>query len=229
MAIISFAPWVGDVKGKIGPAVVQGGKSGPILRKRVIPINPGTSAQTTVRGRMSVRSKAWKGLTESQRTSWDGAAASAAWTQTNSFGNPFQLSGEALYVKLNLVIASVGGSAIAAVPSKATFASIVLGAITAAAGTPALTLAYTGTLGGNDYLVVSASPQVSAGLMSPKSTSFVQIAELQTASPLNLLSAYTSYHGTLVAANKIWLKVSQVNETTGESVDLGTVSVVIAS
>lgn len=229
MAKISFAAWVGDVAGRVGNAVVQRGKAGNTLRERVIPINPESTAQVTVRGRLTARSKAWAGLTESQRNAWDSAAASAAWTQTDSFGNPFQLSGEQLYLKLNLVIASVGASAISSPPTKATFNDITLGALTATAGTPSLSLAFTGTLGGNDYLVVEASPQVSAGIMSSKSVSFKQIAEYQGASPANLLSDYTGFFGTLVAGNKIWLRVKQVNELTGEEVVRGTVSAIVGA
>ena len=229
MAKVNYSTLVADVAGKVGNVVFQRGKAGPIVRSRVIPINPKSLSQSLVRSRMTVRSKAWASLSESQRSSWDSAAASASWTQTDTFGNSFQLSGEQLYIKLNLVIASVGGSAIASPPSKASFAAIAIGTVTAAAGTPAISMPYTGTLGGNDYLVVSASAQVSAGIMSSKSVAFKQIAEVQSATPINLLTAYTSEHGALVAGNKIWFSVAHVNELTGEAVDLGTVSVVIGA
>ena len=216
MAKITFGALVGVVAGSIGNVVVQRSKAGQTLRERVIPANPKTTAQVAVRNKMTVRSKAWSALSESQRGGWDTAAASNDWTQTDTLGNSFKLSGEQLYLKLNLELESIGVAPISAVPTKAAFASIALSTITLTAGTPVFSVAYTGTLPATETLKLRASRQGSAGIMSSKSVQFVDVVFSSAASPINALTAYTGIYGALVAGQKIWLELIQVSETSGE-------------
>lgn len=229
MGKISYAAWVDDVAGKVGNAVFQRGRAGNIVRKRSIPINPRTTAQVAARALMSTQSKVWRTLTESQRTAWDNAAASAEWTQTDSFGNPFQLSGEQLYLKLNLNLLDISATPITSPPSKAEFTAIVLGAITIAVTGPAFTIAFTGTLDASETLVVSASPQVSAGVMSAKSVRFAAIMDYTSTSPIDAQSAYEAAFGAPVAGQKIFVRVEMVSETSGERILVGEGSDIVAA
>lgn len=229
MAKVKYAAIIDDIKGKIGNTVFQGGKAGPIVRGRVIPINPRSSAQLNVRGNLTSLSKAWASLTENERLAWDSAAASGDWRETDAFGNSFNLSGEQLYLKLNLVIDFIGETRLTNPPSKASFDAITLGALTAAAGTPAMTLAFTGTLSANFQFMISASAQVSAGIMSSKSVSFANIANTTGTSPINVLSAYTSKYGTLVAGRKVFIRMEIASDVTGETVLVGETSAIIAA
>lgn len=229
MAKISFSPIVDDIRGALGNSVIQQGKANSIVRKRAIPSNPRSGAQISVRNLVSVRSKAWASLTEAQRTAWDSAASSATWRQTDSMGRQFQLSGEQLYMKLNLQLAAIDETAITSPPVKEAFASLSVGTITATAGTPSLSVAYGGTLGANETLLLRMSNKASAGIMSAKSVSFVDIQYTAAASPINALTAYVARFGALVAGQKLWVELVQVNAVTGEANVVGRASKIVAA
>lgn len=229
MGKIAYAAWVDDVAGKVGNAVFQRGKAGNTIRKRSIPINPRTTAQIAARALMTTYSKNWRGLTEAQRTAWDNAAASPEWTQTDTFGNPFQLSGEQLYLKLNLNLADISATPITSPPTKAEFTAIALGAVTIAVTGPAFTVAFTGTLDSSETLVLSASPQGSQGIMSAKTVRFAQIMDYTSTSPIDAQSAYEAVFGTPVEGQKIFVRLEMVSETSGERILIGEGSDIVAS
>lgn len=229
MARVKYSPIIDSVNGKIANVVFQDGKAGAIVRNRVVPANPNTAAQASARNILSSVSKAWAGLTDAQRGAWDTAAASSEWRQTNGYGEGFQLSGEQLYIKLNSVIDFIQETRLTTPPSKATFDSITLGALTAAAGTPALSLAFSGTLSSNFQFMISASPQVSQGNMSSKSVRFSNINNTTGTTPLNLLTAYTTKFGTLVAGKKIFVRMEIASDLTGEVIVVGETSAIIGA
>lgn len=229
MARVKYSPIIDSINGKIANVVFQDGKAGAIVRNRVVPANPNTAAQANARGILSLISKSWAALSDAQRTSWDTAAASPEWRQTNAYGEGFQLSGEQLFIKLNSVIEFVQESTLTSPPSKATFDSITIGALTAAAGTPALSLAFSGTLSSNFQFNILASPQVSQGNMSSKSVRFSSINTTSGTTPINLLSAYTNKFGTLVAGKKIFVKLEIISDLTGEVLFVGETSAIVAA
>ena len=61
--------------GKRGLYVSQGGRYGQISRAFVIPSNPRTASQTSVRAILTRVAAAWRGLQESQRAAWTAAAS----------------------------------------------------------------------------------------------------------------------------------------------------------
>ena len=226
MGVVRFSVLVDEVIGKVGNVVFQNGNT---VRKLVTPRNPNTAAQIAQKALVTSISQAWRGLSESQRTSWNSAASSGEWALRDKFGTPYNPTGEALYMQLNLNIATAGGTSISSPPSKATLTALVLGTLTAAAGTPAFTVAYTGTLGTNESYVISATKQLSQGRMSVGDPDYREIAVGTSSSPVNILSAYTGIHGTLVAAKKVFVKLEIVNSLTGQRALVGTGSVIIAS
>lgn len=229
MAKAILAPILDGLSGKISNVVFQRNPAGFTARKRVKPSNPQTAAQSNVRSILTTVSQAWRGITEAQRTEWDTAAASAEWTQIDSYGNPFQLSGEQLYVKLNTVITILQETPITSPPAKATFDSITLGAFTATVTGTVLTIAYTGTLSSNFQFIFSASPTGSAGQMSFKSTRFSQILITTGSSPIDLSTAYGAVWGEFETGLKIWLKVQIASDLTGEVIDVGVTSTIVTA
>lgn len=229
MGKCTFAPFMGQIVGTVGNGVFQRSRAGNTIREKVVPINPKSSAQISVRGFLASLSKAWAGLTDSQRGQWDTAAASAEWTQKNAFGEDFQLSGEQLYLKLNLIIDFIGETRITTPPSKATFDSITLGTVTATAGTPSLSMPFTGSLSSNFQFMISASQQVSQGIMSTKSVSFRNILNTTGSTPIDLLTAYNNKFGTLVEGRKIYIRLEIASDLTGESLLVGETSVIVAA
>ena len=194
----------------------------------MIPTNPQTASQTAYRANMTTVSKGWSALTEDQRNAWNTAAASGNWTLTNRLGEQFNPSGEQLYVQLNLNLLLAGQSTISDVPAKATFPTLTMGALTSNGTTPALTIAYGGTLGAGNTIVVSATPNLSAGVMSPQDSSFRVVTTSAGASPIDILSAFTAKFGSVVTGQKIFVKLEIVNDTSGEKIAVGSTSAVAA-
>lgn len=75
MAKISFTPVVGDARGKAGRSVFSATRSGPIIRLRVVPLNPRSAAQTSIRSYLAAASRQFKALSSSELSNWTNYAA----------------------------------------------------------------------------------------------------------------------------------------------------------
>jgi hypothetical protein len=199
------------------------------LRIKAIPKNPRSATQIQQRARLTGQAQGWPGLTANERTAWESAAASGDWKFTDRLGTSFNPTGEQLFVKLNLNIATVGASAITEPPVKVETPIITLQAVTCTAGTPTFTIAYSGTLGTAHTLVVSATSQLSPGRMkAPKAgMRFIQVAT--GASPMDIEAAYTGLNGSLVAGKKIFYQVEIITEATGQRSFVGGGSVTVGA
>lgn len=71
-----------------------------VARERVVPTNPNTSYQQTVRANLSAAVSAWKSLSNEQRNSWESFASATPWQ--NSLGDPQPLTGQAIYISIRL-------------------------------------------------------------------------------------------------------------------------------
>ncbi len=70
MARVKFSPIISSIKGKLGNAVFQGGKSGFVLREKVQPRNRNTAKQALSRNRLNQAKSGWQGLNTDQRNTW---------------------------------------------------------------------------------------------------------------------------------------------------------------
>lgn len=71
-----------------------------IGRNHVVPTDPNTPAQQTVRTRFSGLVTAWQGLTAAQRNTWEGFAAHTPWK--NGLGDDVHLTGFNMYLAIAL-------------------------------------------------------------------------------------------------------------------------------
>ena len=220
---------VTEASGKIGGTVVGKGRSGQFARVRVKPVNPRTNAQIGQRSKFSVRSQGWRGLTEAQIQAWNAAADSGAFPLKNSLGVTFQPTGSQLYNQLNLNLAKIGQAAISDVPVKEALPAILLGALTSAAGTPALSQAFSGTLGSGYSLAIYATAPVSPGISRPPRSRFRYLTTYTSTSPANLLSAYQALYGDPIEGQKIFLYAEVVSETSGQTALAGSSVAVVAA
>ena len=212
---VKFGSLVVDGRGKIGGHVASKNRGGAYLRTKVTPVNPQTSFQATVRDRITTYSQGWRTLTAAQRAAWNGAVTS--WQKTDIFGDLKTPSGQNLYIRLNNNLLQAGQSAITSPPLPNSVVGPVTLALTAAAGTPAVSLVFTASpVAAATTFVVRMTPQVSAGKSFVKSLyrNLTTVAAAGT-SPVDLLSAYNARFGTLVAGQKIFVEVFAVSNTTG--------------
>ena len=216
-----------DGRNKINGFVASKNRYGPYFRTKVTPVNPQTDAQQTARNRLATNSQAWRGLTEAERQSWIDGAANFPFTDI--FGNTKTLSGQALYVKLNNNIALIGRTPIGTCPSPVALPAIESITLTATAGTPLVSLAYSiPDAAGDTYLVVFATPNVTPGKSFVKNLFRYnnKVAD-DTASPLVLTTSWQAAFGAPVEGDKIFVRAFLINTTTGQAgIPLQTVAIV---
>lgn len=225
---MKFGALVVDGRNKIGGQVASKNRGGSYLRTKVTPTNPQTVAQSTVRSIFTVLSQAWRTLTQSQRNAWN--AAVTDWQRTDIFGDIKSPSGFNLYMRLNQNLSLIGESAINVPPLAEGVANPGAITVTAAEGTPALSIVFAETpVPANTQFVVEATPPMSPGRNFVKSN-FRKIATIAAAgtSPFNALSAYQAKFGNPVEGQKITVRLKAVNENTGETSQYSVGSAIVA-
>lgn len=215
--------------GKLQGTVMSKGRSGAIARVRVKPTNPRTNKQIQQRSRLSVRSGNWRGLTAVQQAAWNAAAESGEWAKKNTLGISFNPTGAQLYNELNLNLEKIAASTIADVPVKASLPAVLLGALTAADATPALSLAFTGTLGANASLAIYATAPLSPGISRPSRSKYRYLSTYASTTPANLLSAYQALYGDPIEGQKIFVYAEVVSEISGQAAQAGSAVAVVAA
>lgn len=197
---------------------------GQYERTRAIPVNPGSTAQGTVRARMAANSAAWRALTGDQQAGWKDLGISLV--RTDSLGQSYSLQGNQAYASVNNIRVACGIAAVADAPAIATPTALLTATVTTTGGT--LSVAYTATpLAAATYLLIFASPQRSAGRNFEGDFRLIAVTAAAAASPHNLLAAYSSKFGAPVVGNKIFF--SLITATLGfESGPLMTSKVVTA-
>lgn len=216
MAKIMFGAIATDARGKIAGVVYSKNAAGAYIRQKVSPTQSLTTRRGLVRARMTNLSKYWSAtLTPAQVLAWN--AFSKNNPVTDVFGRTQTLSGIQTFCRLNAQILNVGGTQIDDPPASLTIQGITTITVTAAAGTPALSIAYGPTpLDTNVKLNVFATQQLPSGRTFTKSfMRWIFHSAAAAATPANVLSAYTAKFGALVEGTKIGILVNVVDETTG--------------
>jgi hypothetical protein len=116
MALFQFGSIVTGARNSVAGMTYSQNKGGTYIKAKPIPTNPRSSRQTAVRAMFAANAKLWSGvLTDAQRGAWTAFAASNPYT--NVFGQAKQLSGMAMMMSLNQVLANLGVSPIDNAPS----------------------------------------------------------------------------------------------------------------
>lgn len=217
MAKILTTAIVADIRNKLNGSVFSKNRYGSYVRTKVTPVNPQSNSQQNVRNILSTQSQAWRGLTEDQRQSWIDAAINFPFTDI--FGNSKILSGSTLFVKLNSNLVNAGVAPLTDAPSPAAIPQLTLGALTATAGTQALSQVFAATPVPADFKIcVQATGNIGPGKNFVKNQ-FRTISYLAAAatSPANLLAAFTAVHGALVEGQKVFIRAFYVSTITGQA------------
>ena len=111
---IKWGALVTEGRGKLGGHVASKNKSGAIMRTKVTPVNPQTSAQASARSRLGGNSQAWSALSEEQRRSWNALAQETS--KTNIFGDQYFPSGKNLFTSVNNNLVMVGEAQVSDAP-----------------------------------------------------------------------------------------------------------------
>jgi hypothetical protein len=218
-----------DIRGKQGGSVWSKNRAGNYLRQKVTPVNPRTLAQTAARNRFAQYSSGWRLLTTAQQTAWNAAVSS--YQRSNIFGDLHSLTGLQLYQRINQNLLASGGTPITSPAANKGVSVVTAGVLTYTSGTPALSLAYSANVPALTRVKVYATAPLSAGINFVKSQ-FRLISTLApaTASPANLLAAYTAKFGAVGAiGTKIFVRIVFVDQTSGVPSAVQIVSAVAAT
>ena len=180
---------------------------GQYQRSRAIPVNPRSSQQGIVRGRMSVNAAAWRALTDAQRSGWRDLASQMS--RTDALGQSYTLNGFGAYVSVNNNLLAAGDTALSDAPALVSPSTVATATITLTAAS--FSIAYTVTpLATGQRLIVYLSPQRAAGRAFEGDYRLVHVSAAAAASPANVLAAYTARFGVPVVGNRIFIAIHVV-------------------
>ncbi len=106
---------VTDASGSIGGMTASRNRSGLYLRSRVVPVDPATSRQQTMRSIMASLVSEWIDITEPERQAWRDYAANVE--HTPRFCGPIFLTGQNQFVRTNAVRHQNGFSTLIIAPT----------------------------------------------------------------------------------------------------------------
>jgi len=226
---IKFGSIVTEGRGKIGGHVASKNRSGAYLRTKVTPVNKQSTAQMSVRSRLSDIASAWRSLTEAQRESWNSAVSDYA--KTDIFGDTKNPTGSQLYQQLNNNLVNIGEAMIDTPLSPAAISNMDSIALAVAAGAGTMVLTYSPVIPATEKFIIRATPAVSAGVSFVKSEyRQIMVADSADVSPLSLATAYVETLGAIGAAgSKIFVQVIPVVIATGQQGTQLSVSAIIAA
>jgi hypothetical protein len=105
-----------DRRGRVGGAVISSNAVGWYIKAFVPPFKSRSEAQAEARAVFRTVANAWRGLTESQVDDWNTLAADPDYARLDWWGDPYQLTGFALFTSCNIVRLGMGLTISAAAP-----------------------------------------------------------------------------------------------------------------
>lgn len=190
--------------GSMAGTTASRNRFGQYWRRRAVPVNPNSTAQSQARARLSGQAELWDTLTDVQRAGW--ASLGASMSRTDSLGQTYTLTGIQAFVSVNSLNLTVGNAAVTAAPAFATPSTILT--ITITATSAALSIAYTATpLAAGERMMVFCSPQRSSGRNFEADYRLIAVTAAAAASPADIFTAYSARLGTPVTGNKIFVMV----------------------
>jgi len=219
---------ISEISGKIAATIFTRNRGGNIIRNRRTPINRRSVLQSIRRQGLGNLASSWRGITQAERDSWNGATGNFPYQ--NSLGETKFLSGEQLYIQFNQNLLLIGQSTIQTAPAPFAFATFTT-SLTAADGTPALSLVFTPTpLTANNYFNVFSTPNLSPGIGSPNASLFryLETVEPSDTSPADIVASFQALFGDPVETQKIFVEIRPVANTGQGGTPLRALAIVAA-
>ena len=212
---VKMGMFMTDAVGKSGGQCLQRNHYGLFARNIVIPTNPQTLPQQDRRAQLEFLTFNWQLLNDDERTNW--IAETANYPRTNSFGDTYYMTGQALYISLNLNLWKIGQAFISTPvtkvipPDVGTFAPVMK-------GTPsAFHLHFTALPNdGDSRYIVYASASTSPGKYYV-STALRSIAvhDMDADNVYDFGPDYDNYFGGNTADQKTFVKAVSVSSRCG--------------
>jgi hypothetical protein len=196
--------------GSIAGTTSSHNRAGQYTRNRRAPTQPvGTGRRAAIRTAFGSSAKGYAGLTGAQQAAW--SAYAAMYPITDALGQSITLTGQQMYIAINVQLLNCGQAQNALPP---------ISNVVASAGVPTLTVVHAGAItltpaglgGASDFQLIAFSAPQSSG------TSFCKTFWQATHVAGNSVTAYvatTVYNaqfGTTAVGNRVFFKVTPVNQ-----------------
>lgn len=205
---------IGQLSRSQGSTTASRNRYGSYFRNRVMPVNPNTSAQSTVRNNFQELSSGYRALTEEQRSAW--RELGNQMIRSGSLAENYSLAGLNAYISVNTNLRTIGATLVTSPPTLTEVATVTTATLTVDSD-PTMSLAFTPTpLGAGDHLVIRASAPVSAGKTFVPRGALRQVVVTAAAgtSPQNITEPYQAIFGEIGAGQigaKIFAEVLIIN------------------
>lgn len=214
--------------GKINGFVASRNRAGAYFRTKVTPVNPQTASQNAVRQRLTGNAQAWRGLSEAQRASWN--AAVSGFARTDIFGDLKNPSGFNLFVRINNNLEAAGQSPLTAAPVPSEVLTVNFTALAADVSDAEVVLTLSGNVPAGTSMLIFATPGVSPGVNFVKSEyRLISVQAAAATTPIDVGAAWIAKFGSLIADQKIFVKVVFVNNTTGQTSSAQSLSTIVVA
>jgi hypothetical protein len=177
-------------------------RNGQYTRSRATPVNPRSTAQVNQRSRQSTNSAAWRALTNDQRAGW--GSLGSEMTRSDALGQVYTLTGAQAYNSVNNNNTFAGVAIVSDAPLLVTPTGLL--SVTLTLSSIAFSVAFTPTpLAAGQRILIRCSPQRSAGRSFEADYRQIFAGAAASASPSNILAAYTAKFGVPVTGRKIFV------------------------
>ncbi|MCX6923892.1 MAG: hypothetical protein NT154_11900 [Verrucomicrobia bacterium] len=193
--------------GKRGLYVSQGGRYGQISRAFVIPSNPRTASQTSVRAILSRVTMRWRSLEEAERAAW--TAAGSGVNSVSRLGQSGPLTGQQLFNKINCTLAQFGQAQVDAPPARPQFPSLVPTNLVITNNGGAIALKLTCPADPGENTIVRGSKPVSQGYGKFTDFRILGMCPAPVLGSSDITSLYTARYRVPPVGTKVFVRVNQ--------------------
>jgi len=216
MAKILFGAGVGDARGSVGAVTFTKGRNGAVLRSKVSPVQPRSSAVLAIRAFFQTLSKNWANtLTDAERAGWNALAAITSFN--NAFGNAYHPTGLQIYQLCNRNLQLIDQAVISAAPANLDVDTPLTLTAVADVSEAKITVAFTPTpVPAGHHLACDMGPQYNFGrAFVGNNYKFIFYAAAAAAGPFSIESAYFNKYGALKLGCKLPVRIWFIKTTTG--------------
>jgi len=194
-----------DLRGKLNGSKFSKGRSAHTLTNKVKGANPQSSTQMATRAAFRKYTAKFKTLDEDVITAWNQAALEVS--KSNAFGDSYKTTGHKFYVACNVNAELLGGTEVSDPPVIEVPTIVNITDLDPDSGTGTIKFETLQALDTGTNLVITATPQVSAGKTNLKGLYRVVkiIPAPLPASVVDITTEYTEKFGELIQGKKIGL------------------------
>lgn len=185
-------------------------RAGQYQRNRRAPVQPvGTGRRGIVKANFGAASSGWSGLTAAQQAAW--VSFANGHPITDALGQSITLTGHQMYVSCSAQLLNCGTATLPNPPSTSVV-FVATAPVFTAVHSGAITLTPAGGGGATDFQLIAFSAPVSAGVLFQKT--FWQESHVagNSVAAIVATTAYNAQFGTPVAGQRIFYRVTPVNQ-----------------